>query len=331
MPRRWIVYLMALGTMFLWGASFPLTKMALAWLGPTTLAFARWFISASLLLGWLGARGQLAAAGQLLRRDGRTIVWMAFSGITLFCFLENLAMGYTTAINAGVLANLTSVFMVLIGVVRFREILAPLEWLALAAAFLGAILISQGSGHLNLAGSGLQGDVLMVVGSFFGAVYSIGGKQLVRRHAAEVITAVGAAIGALFLLPLAVWEVLGDGSAASAAGAAVAGQFLRLPLGAWAALLLLGLGSGALANLWWLHILDHTTASRAGMALFLIPVISTALSVVALHEPLTLTVVVGAILVLGGIAATQREHAQKRKTQIRNLQSAICNTHDPDT
>lgn len=313
MSRRLIVYLMALGTVFLWGASFPLTKIALAWLGPTTLAFARWFISAGLLLGWLGARGQLAAAGQLLCRDGRTIAWMAFTGITLFCFLENLAMQYTTAINAGVLANLTSVFMVLIGVARFHEILAPLEWLALVVAFLGAILVSQGSGHLTLAGPGLRGDVLMVVGSFLGAIYSIGGKQLVRRHAAEVITAVGAAVGALFLLPLAVWEVLGNGGAASAAGAVVAGQFFRLPLGAWAALLLLGMGSGALANLWWLHILDHTTASRASMTLFLIPVISTAISVIALHEPLTLTIVIGAGLVLGGIAATQRERAQKRK------------------
>jgi drug/metabolite transporter (DMT)-like permease len=119
--------------------------------------------------------------------------------------------------------------------------------------------------------------------------------------------------------------VLSDGSAISAAGAVIAGQFLRLPLGAWVALLLLGLGSGVLANLWWLHILDHTTASRAGMALFLIPVISTVLSVVALHEPLTLTIIIGALLVLGGIAATQREHAQIRKTQIANCKSQIAN------
>ena len=31
--------------------------------------------------------------------------WIGFCGITLFYILENIALRYTTAINAGVLAN----------------------------------------------------------------------------------------------------------------------------------------------------------------------------------------------------------------------------------
>ncbi len=307
MSHRFIVYLMALGTVTLWGASFPLTKLTLTWLGPTTVAFVRWSISAAALLGWLAARRNLGSARQLLARHGRTVAWVAGTGVTLFYFLENLALRYTTATNAGVLANLTSVFMVLIAVVWLRERLRPGEWLALIIAFAGAVLTSQGAGHLTLVGPGLIGDLLMVIATFFGAVYSIGGKRLVATYPAEVVTAVVAAVGALFLLPLALWEIAGGLGMAESGIATGFGQIARLPLVAWAALLLLGLGAGALANVWWLRLLNHTTASRAGMALFLIPVISTVLAVVALHEPLTPTIVAGGVLVLSGMAVTRRE------------------------
>lgn len=288
---------MALSTVFLWGASFPLTKAALAYTGPTAIAFLRWAISALALLGWLAWQQRrrtpgpgLRSAGDLLRYEWHTLAWVALTGIALFYFLENLALRYTTATNAGVLANLTSVFMVFIGASLLRERLSGLEWGALGAALLGAVLVSQGAGHLVLGGPGLLGDGLMVIASFFGAVYSIGGKRLAERYPAAVVTTLVAASGALMLLPLALLE----------------GLRLNLPWHMWGFLLLLGLGSGALANLWWLMLLARTRASRAALILFLIPVISAALSVTLLGEPLTLTTVGGAALVLVGMFVVQQ-------------------------
>lgn len=287
---------MAGGATFFWGASFPLTKAALAHMGPTALAFLRWAISAVLLAGWLawgprpGGRGAgLAEARGLLRRHGWTVTWVALTGVTLFYFIENTALRYTTATNAGVLSNLTSVFIVFLGATLLRERLRPIAWLALIGAFVGAALVSQGAGHLRLGGPGLLGDGLMVIACLFAAVYSIGGKQLSERYASDTVITAVAAVGAAFLLPLALWE----------------GLHLNLPLAAWGILLLLGLGSGALANLWWLAILARVTASRAALALFAIPVVSAALSIALLGEPLTLTLVLGAALVMGSMAVSR--------------------------
>jgi chromosome segregation protein len=52
--HRFTLYAMALGSVVLWGASFPLTKVAMAEIGPTSLAFLRWTISAAVLFAWLG-------------------------------------------------------------------------------------------------------------------------------------------------------------------------------------------------------------------------------------------------------------------------------------
>lgn len=308
MTRRLSLYLMALATVTLWGASFPLTKAALEWAGPTTIAFLRWLISAAALFIWLARSRQLGLALALLRNAGGRVLWIALSGVTLFYFLENTALKFTTATNAGVLANLTSVFMVAIGALLLKERLSRVEWGAMAIAFAGAMLVSQGAGHLTLDSAGLQGDVLMVVATLFAAIYSIGGKRLVETNAPAVVLADVALVGALLLLPLTVWEV---------GGVAGLGTLLQLAPVAWGALLLLGLGAGALGNIWWLRILAATTAARAGMALFLIPVISTAVAVVTLGEPLTPLVVVGALLVLAGVALVERDRAQATKRQAQ--------------
>lgn len=303
MSRRLISYLLALGTVMLWGASFPLTKAALNYLGPIGIAFLRWAISAVALVLWLAWKRRLPVVKQVLEQDGRTAVWVALTGITLFYFLENTALSYTTAINAGVLSNFISVFMVLIGTVWLGERLSGVEWGAMAAAFVGALLVSQGSGHLAFAGPGLFGDGLMLAASFFGALYSVGGKGLVARYSADVVMTVVATLGAILLLPLALIEGGGIGGFVASLQA--------LPWQAWAAVLLLGLGAGALANLWWLQLLARTDASRAALALFLIPVVSTVLSVGWLGEPLTVTILLGGLLVLAGVVIVQRSgHGQ---------------------
>jgi drug/metabolite transporter (DMT)-like permease len=295
-PSRLALYAMAVGAVTLWGASFPITKAALEYAGPTSVAFLRWAMSALVLGIYLAVVGRrrpresLTVAGRMLCLRWRTVAWVAFFGISLFYFLQNLALSYTTATNAGVLANLTSVFMVLIGATLLRERLKPVEWLALVAAFAGSALVSQGAGHLTLGGPGLMGDLMMVVAAFTGAVFSIGGKGLSERHPPVVVTTVVAAAGALFLLPVALLE----------------GLTLAMPLAAWGLIALLGVGSGALGNLLWLSILRELPASRAALVLFLIPLIAAVLSVTLLGEPITPLLILGALLVLASVVVAQR-------------------------
>ena len=234
------------------------------------------------LAGWLAASRRLPLAGSSCGASSARSGWVALAGITLFYALENFALRFTSATNAGILANLTSVFIALLAAVWLHERVGRRGWLAMGVAFLGAVLVSQGSGHLTFSSMGLAGDLMMVVAAFFGALYSIGGKGLTERYPSDVVTTAIAAAGALFLLPLALWE----------------GLTLALPAEVWLALIVLGLGSGALANLFWLHLLSYMPASRAGMILFLVPVTSTLLAVLVLHEPFTAAMFAGGALVL---------------------------------
>lgn len=295
-PRQRSLYLFAFVAVIFWGASFPLTKAALGYMGPTEVAFLRWTVSATFLAGWFAIAGRYdrsiapSAALAMLRARWRTAAWVALVGITLYYLIQNVALRYTTATNAGVLSNFTPLFTVLLGALLIHERLRGLEWAAVFAAFTGSALVSQGAGHLTLGGIGLLGDALAVVAGLFGAIYTIGGKGLSERYPPVIVTTVVAGLGALFLLPLAIIE----------------GLRLNLPFQAWAMIVLLGIGSGALANLSWMSLLRYTAASRAALVLFLIPVVAAALSVIFLHEPITPLLVIGSALVLTGVIVVQR-------------------------
>lgn len=275
----------------LWGASFPLTKAVLGEIGPMGIAFVRWAISASVLTAWVVCRGRIAVAAAMARSDGLRLVWLSLTGIVLYYALQNIALTYTSATNGGILSNLVTVFIVLIAVMWYGERLRAFHWVALITAFAGATLVSQGAGHFALSSAGLRGDALMVLASIFAALYSVQSKAVTARYPVDVLAAAVALLGALLLLPLALGE----------------GLRLALPAATWGALLLLGFGSGALANLWWLDLLAQMEAARAGMVLLVIPVFSTLVAVLLLHEPLTPIAAAGAVFVLAGVGIMQRK------------------------
>lgn len=305
------VFMMATGSVLFWGASFPLTKVALQWMGPTSLAFIRWTISTAALGAYVASKGKTPTLRTLLRREGWSVLWIALAGITFFYVLENAALQYTTVVNSGVITNLVTVFVVLLGTIWLGERLGRLEWVATAAAFVGAALVSQGSGHLSLSASGLRGDLMMMLATFLAALYSIGGKRLVASYPADVVMTAVALVGTVFLLPAALWEV----GAHTGTGAHMGTPLLVIPVHGWLVILALGIGSGALANLWWFKILACMDASRAALILLLVPVVSTVGAILFLGETLYPIVLLGAILVLGGVLLVERSRQGRRPSE----------------
>src|SRR5512138_167952 len=79
---RLVNYALGIAIAGLWGASFPMTKAALDYMGPMGIAFVRWAIAAAVLLGWVAVRGKLGLTVRLARTDGLRVVWLALTGIT---------------------------------------------------------------------------------------------------------------------------------------------------------------------------------------------------------------------------------------------------------
>lgn len=285
-------YLAASGAAILWGASFLLTKIILTQLGPMATAALRWGVAAFALMAVSGAttRGR-ETLRRALRHDGWTFVGLGLVGVSLFYTLQNLALVYTTSVDVGLIMNSFPILVAVLGVWLLGERFTRRAAGGLAMATVGVTLISL----VGVAGAGtaararLLGDLLALVATLLGALYIVGGKRPVTTYGPLTVTTLAGLFGVLMLVPVAAWE----------------GLTLRLSVGVWAALLGLALGSGAAANWLWWYAAYRLPVSRAGVFLYVTPVVSTILGVAVLGEPLTIATAAGAGLVIGGVMLVQ--------------------------
>lgn len=167
----------------------------------------RFLLAALLLLPF-------ALRSGLLRRA--YLPWMLAAGLVLFAGtnLQQLALRYTTAGNAGFITGLYVVFVPFILVFVLRRRLHLSVWIAAVLSVLGLLLLSSG-GKLQLA----RGDAIVVVGAVFWAVHMV---------------IIDAAVQKVPVLPLAVGQYIVNG-------------LLNLLFG----LLIEPAGLGGLVSSWW--------------------------------------------------------------------------------
>jgi len=285
MPRKPWAALAVVASVFFWSASFTWSKLALQEVNAWGLAFWRWLLAALFFAVYLPLTGQGPPVRQALRQDGWRLALLSLLGVSLLYGLQNIGLTRTSAIHSSLIMNAIGLFTALLGVLWLGERLGRRGWLGLALAFSGVVIIVW-QGAASTAGvSTLAGDLITLTAALCAALYSIYGKPLVGRTPPAVLTGLVAGFGALFLLPVAAWQ-----------GLTVPAQPTT-----WALLLALGIGSSALANLAWWQMLARMDASRAGLFLFLIPVIASLIAVVTLGETLTWQTIGGAVFVLGGL------------------------------
>ncbi len=287
--HRLRVYGLAMLVCTLWGTSFVLTKIALAELGPFAVAFGRWTLATTVFALYLPLMGYMSTVCRALRHHWSAFALLGMVGISLFYALQNMGLRFSTAVNVGLVINLTSVFIAILGVWWLRERLQGYAVAGVVISFLGVSLVTLQGGRVTFGNQSWLGDGLTVLAALCAAVYSVYGKRVVAQYPPAVVTGLAALFGTAFLLPLVIWE----------------GWVWPVSPSVQGALVILGLGSGALANLWWWKVLEQSDAARAGTYLFLIPIISTALAVAFLEEPFTWVTALGAFLVVGGVALTQ--------------------------
>ena len=190
LSRRYaLIALIASGV--LWGGSVPLSKVALGWLDPAWLTFAR-FMIAALVLG-LVARRQLRAA-----LSWRVAVGGAL-GFGACVILQNTGIARTSVSHASVLMGVAPVLVALTSLAAGQGRATRREWLSFGLSLLGIALIAGGGG----GGASLEGDVLVLVSVLLSAGLIAAQPRLLEGRDPAALTAIQFAAAAGFALPLA--------------------------------------------------------------------------------------------------------------------------------
>src|SRR4051812_31283972 len=225
----------------LWGLTIPFSKLALEWLGPFSLAVARFAVAAPLLA--LLARGTLRAA-----LTWRAALWGAvFYGAGVA--LQNAAVERTSVTHAALIVATVPAFVALLAAVRGRSSATPQSWLGFLVAIAGVGLVAGSGGDASLAG-----DALMLTSAIGSAGYVLAQPRVLEGRDPVAVTAVQMAAGAALALPLALAEGVPAPPSVGAPllgflGLAVAGSLLPFALYAYGQARVVPEVAGAFVNL----------------------------------------------------------------------------------
>lgn len=136
--KQLLGHLAAMLTIFLWGSTFISTKILLTAFSPTEILFFRFF------LGYLALMIIYPVTMKVQHRKHEGMFALAgLCGVVLYYFLENVALTYTFASNAGVISSVVPFFSFLLSYFLLKD--EPLHsrfFIGFFIAMTGIVLIS---------------------------------------------------------------------------------------------------------------------------------------------------------------------------------------------
>jgi drug/metabolite transporter (DMT)-like permease len=190
--------------MIVWGSTFVVTKAAVREFPPVTLALLRFVIAAAVLVPFL-RRGSLASLRHSVSL-GR-LVFLAFTGITLFTAMFNFALVYGSAAQGALLYATIPAVVAVAAVLFLNERPSKRRAIGIVLSVAGAALIvATGQARPENAPAPLLGAALMLGTVVLWAAYTVAAKPVAAANQTAVTFAMSA-IGALLLLPAAAIEL----------------------------------------------------------------------------------------------------------------------------
>jgi drug/metabolite transporter (DMT)-like permease len=285
---------------FIWGSGHPVIKLILEELHPIQVSMA----SAALSFLILASTLSLSRAQGGFRWD--RMPWMATAGAVIFFIYPILSFSALQRIPAsvnGILVSTSTIFVAIIAASILGETLSAINYLGIAASFLGVALIIGGTTGISpvpIRGSAAPGLILSLSGALASAIYTVIGRKL-RDEDPLMVTLVAAGFGAA--LQLVATSIFTGFHA-----------FQTASLKTWLLLLYWGVSSG-LAYFIYYYSLKRMEAARASSFIYLSPVAAAVTSALILGEKLTTPFLAGMSLVLLGVRLAQRK-GRTRKDSI---------------
>jgi len=286
------VYVRLFLTALLWGGTFVAARVAAREAGPFAGSFLR-FAAACLLLVPL----VLLREGRGVRLRGRQVLWVVLLGLTgvfgynVFFFL---GLKTVTAGRASLIVANNPVFIALFATLLFGERMTPGKLAGIVLSLLGAAVVITRGDPAEIFRGGVGIGELYILGCVASWVaYSLIGKVAMEGMSPLLAVAASCLCGMLLLLPPAAAEGL-------------IREVARYGWKTWAGIAYLGVFGTVLGFLWYYEGIRVIGPSRAGIFINFVPVSGVVLGWLLLDETVNLSLLAGAVLIVGGVALVNR-------------------------
>ncbi len=277
-----------------WGASYLVADIGLRQMSPGGLAAWRFLVASALLFPLMALT---RTPIRLSRRDVIPTMLIGFVAVAGTYLLGYTGIMMASSTDRAVVSPLEPVALAILGALILGERLSRRQWGGIGVACLGAYFLvardALGGGVLEpRAALGLG---LMLLSFFTEGMYSIIGKPLLARYRPLTLTAWSMAFAAVLLF-VAMTALQGFPAPPPTASA-------------WGAVLFLAIPCTVIGYTLWYILLEHMPAGVLGVFIFIQPVVGMALGIQFREEPLSLYLLLGAVLIILGVWLTGSSRA----------------------
>ena len=285
-----MTYIKLIFTAFFWGGTFIAGKSLAGKVDPYSAAFLR-FAIASAFLVVLTRKME----GVLPRVNGRQVLGIFFLGLTgIFsynlCFFWGLTM--INANQASLIIATNPIFISLASALFFKEKLTPVKIIGLVLSVSGALVIISDGDIAGIFSSGIGMGEIAIFGCVASWVsYSIMGKTVMNQLSPLASVCYSSLAGTLLLTIPALW-------------AGTFGHLGGYGPAEWGSLFYLGFFGTVLGFFWYYQGIQSIGPMKAGVFINFVPVSALILAFFILGEPVTPSILTGAVLVISGVFLT---------------------------
>lgn len=279
----------------LWGINFPIIKLGVATIPVLIFIAFRFFVSSMILLPFAIKSWKPLKRKDLLTMVLASIMWIAFTAVTL-----NTGLKYAPSINAGVINLLGPLILAFFSVEFLKERMSFKAVLGALVAFAGAAVIIGKPWEISLEGESVMLGNILFFASMLGAVIStLLAKPVMKKMSSYQAAFMFLFPGVLCVIPLALTQI--DGWSISDVSKT---SFLAL---------IYSISAITLANLFYMYGLKYKPASSIGIFTYLESVSIFVAAWFILGERPSATFALGAALVFAGIYLAEFHLPHKRK------------------
>ncbi len=285
-----MIYIKLLLTAFFWGGTFIAGRLLASGVDPRAAAFVRFGIASLFLLAvTIRVEGRLT---RLRKNQVVPVVLLGLTGVFAYNILFFTGLKYIHAGRAALIIATNPVLISLLSALLFKESLNWIKGIGICLSVIGAMVVISHGNLTNIAGYQFGIGELMIIGCVLCWVaYSLIGKIVMRSISPLVSVTYSAIVGTILLtIP-----------------ALNSGLIEDIPkYGAieWISLFYLGFFGTVLGFLWYYQGIEQLGPMRASVFINFVPISAILLSVAILDETITLSLLIGAALVISGVYCT---------------------------
>lgn len=296
MNRHTKMYILMLLVVLFWSSAFIAAKFTTPYIPPCTVTLVR-FAVATVFIYFMKQtmeKKKPETAFKLKKEDITKMLFTGIVGMIGYHLLFFLAMEYTSTVNSSIIRATDPAMTVVLAFIFLHQKLRPLQIGGILLSLLGVLLtITSGNLSYLLEMDLNRGDLYMVGAVVSWAAYSVYSKKKCSHIPPIALTYYSFWVCSLVLVPFSLivdkpWQWIAE-----------------VPMSAWVAVVYMALFCSALACYMQQMAVQEIGPTRASIFINLVPVCSTILAVLILHEVLEPVKIFTALLSIAGVCICQ--------------------------